>query len=314
MSNDKPKKFQVQRRVKKMTVPCDKLSQIIFEFSADEYADILEKHEQCGCVESVKKGKKITTPYWLELIEDYTDKLPPDAFTREFLFHAINFFEQGFDYFTLSMTLDSLTGGKEKRHVYKEQYAAIKRAIDKLGFTRIEIDLAPLFKAFPKYAANFKGNRDRAKIIGCLLPMQYFETEINGHKTLAIKLLGESPLMIYAKLKKQVLKYDTTPLAIAGQNNTPTVITIKNYLLRRIKLIERGLNPSILLETIYKNCGLADADKWKKQDARKEIETTLNSFKANGVIKNFEFEKHGIVYRSIKITLPQSPKTANFPL
>ena len=304
MSNDKPKKFQVQRRVKKMTAPCDKLSQILFEFSADEYAEILENRDKCGCVEIVKKGKKIITPYWLELVEDYADKLPPDAFTREILFHAMNFYEQGFNVFTFSMTLDSLTGGEEKRHLYKEQYAAIKRAIDKLGFTRIEIALAPLFKVFPKYAANFKDNCDRARIIGCLLPMKYLETEINGQKTFAVKLLDESPLMTYAKLKKQLLTYDTTPLAIAGQNNTPTVITIKNYLLRRIKLIEHGLNPIILFETIYKNCGLVDADKWKKQDARKEIEITLNSFKADGVIKNFEFEKQGRAYRNIKITLP----------
>lgn len=303
MSNDKPKKIQVQRRVKKMTVPCDKLSQIIFEFSADEYADILENHEQCGCVEGFKKGKKVITPYWLELIEDYADKLPPDAFTREVLFHAMNFFEQGFNLFTFSMTLDSLTGGEEKRHIYKEQYAAIKRAIDKLGFTLIRINLAPLFKAFPKYAANFKGNRDRAEIVGTLLPMQYLETEINGQKTLAVKLLGESPLMIYAKLKKQLLTYDTAPLNIAEQNNTPIVITVKNFLLRRIKLIERGLNSSILLDTICTECGLADATKRQRQEMRRVIADILSSFKSDGVIKNFEFEKQGRAYRNIKIIL-----------
>ena len=308
MSNDKPKAVQVQRRVKKITAPCDKLSQIIFEFSADEYADIIENHDQCGCVEGEKKGKKVITPYWLELIKDYADKLPPDAFTREVLFHAMNFFEQGFNLFTFSMTLDSMTGGEEKRHICKEQYAAIKAAIDKLGFTRIKIDLAPLFKAFPKYAANFKGDRDRAELVGILLPMKYLETEVNGQKTLVVKLLDESPLMTYAKLKKQIVTYDITPLAIAGQNNTPTVMTIKNYLLRRINLMQsakrkKGLSPVILFETLYKNCGLADATKRQKQDARKEIEVTLNSFKADGVIQNFEFERQDGAYRSIKIML-----------
>ena len=305
MNNSKPKSLQVQRRIKKFTAPCDKLSQIIFEFYADEYADILDNHEQCGCVESVKKGKKVITPYWLEIVGDYKDKLPPDAFTREILFHAMNFFEQGFNFFTFSMALDSLTGGEEKRNICKEQYAAIKAAIDKLGFTRIEIDIMPLINAYPKYAANYKGNRDRdrARIIGCLLPMKYLETEVNGQKILVVKLLDESPLMTYAKIKKQVLTYDITPLAIAAQNNTPQVITIKNYLLRRIKLINRGLSSTILFETLFRNCGLADATSKQKWDARKEIETTLNSFKADGVIKNFEFEKQGGGYRSIKITL-----------
>lgn len=308
MRQDNLKKFQIQRRMNRLVAPCDKLSQIIFEFSADEYADILENHDQCGCVEGIKKGKKVVTPYWLELIEDYSDKLPPDAFTREVLFHAMNFYEQGFNFFTFSMALDSLTGGEEKRNIYNEQYAAIKRAIDKLGFTRIKIDLAPLFKAFPKYAANFKGDRDRAEIVGTILPMKYLETEINGQKTLAVKLLDESPLMTYAKLKKQLLTYDTSPLAISGQRNTPQVITVKNYLLRRINLMQsakrkKGLSPIILFETLYKNCGLTDASNSIKQNVRKEITDILSSFKADGVIKNFEFEKQDGAYRSIKIIL-----------
>lgn len=300
---DKTFNFQAQKRVKKITVPCDKLSQILFEFFADEYAEILDNHDQCGCVESFKKSKKVVTPFWLELVEDYSDKLPPDAFTREVLFHAMNFYEQGFNHATISMTLDSLTGGEEKRNVYREQLMAIKAAIEKVAFTRIKIDLKPFFKAFPKYAANFKGDRDRAELVGTILPCELVHVEANGQATLGIKLLGESPLMTYAKLKKQLMTYDITPLAISGQHNTPQVITVKNYLLRRIKTMKRGLNNSILFKTLYENCGLAHATKWQKQDVRKTVEETLNSFKADGTIKNFEFERQGNGYRAIKIVL-----------
>ena len=293
------KKFQIQRRMKKLVVPCDKLSNHMFNYSADEYADILEYRDKCGCVEIVKKGKKVVTPYWLELVEGYVDLSPLNAFHREILFSAISAYEQGFRIITFSTTLHSLTGGNQTR-VRNEQYAAIRGAFDKLGFTRIEIDLAPLFKAMPKYKANYTGE---ARLVGTLLPCRYFDAEINGQKTLAIELLGESPLMTVAKLKKQILTYDAEPLNIAEQNNTPIVITVKNFLLRRIKLIERGLNPSILLDTIYAECGLADADKWKKQDFRKIITDILNSFKTVGVIKNFEFEKQGRAYRNIKITM-----------
>ena len=292
-------KFQVQRRVRKLTVPCDKLSQILFAFSAGEYADILENHDRCGCVEIVKKGKKVSTPYWLRLVEGYVDLSPLNAFHREILFSAISAYEQGFRIITLRTTLHVLTGGNQTR-IRSEQYSAIREAFDKLAFTRIEIDLAPLLKACPNYRKNYNGE---SKLIGTLLPCRFLEGEINGQKTLAIELLGESPLMTVAKLKSQVLTYDAEPLNIAGQHNTPTVITIKNYLLRRIKTMRRGLNSSILFETLYKNCGLADATKWQKQDARKEIEITLNSFKADGVIKNFEFEKRDGVYHSIKILL-----------
>ena len=216
----------------------------------------------------------------------------------------MNFFEQGIRIITPSMILDSMTGGEEKRNVYREQYAAIKAALDKLGFTRIEIDLAPLFAAYPKYAANFKGDLKCAKLVGILLPMKYLEIEINGQKELAIALLDESPLMTYAKLKKRLLKYDLTPLALKGQRNTPQVITVKNWLLRRIELIkQRKQNSSILFKTLYEECGLADATKRQKQETRKVIGDILNSFKADGVIHNFEFEKQGRAYRNIKIYL-----------
>lgn len=300
MRQDNPKKFQIQRRMKKLVVPCDKLSNHMFNYSADEYADILEYRDKCSCVETVKKGKKVVTPYWLELVEGYENYLPPNAFDREVLFSAISAYEQGFRVITFSTTLHNLTGGNQTR-VRNEQYAAIRGAFDKLGFTRIEIDLAPLFKAMPKYKANYTGE---ARLVGILLPCRYFDAEINGQKTLAIELLGESPLMTVAKLKKQVITYDAEPLNIAEQNNTPTVITVKNFLLRRIKLIERGLNSFILLDTIYAECGLADATKRQRQEIRKAITDILSSFKADGVIKNFEFKKQGRAYRSIKITLP----------
>ena len=298
MSNDKLKNFQIQLRTRKKIVPCDRLSQTFFKTPPEKYAGILEQRYKGGCKED-KEGK-IITPYWLKLVEGYADKLPPDAFTREVLFDAISAYEQGIRVITISTTLDSLTGGVEKRHVSKEQYEALRAAFDKLAFTRIEIDLAPSFKAYPNWRRNYSGE---LKLIGTLLPCRFLEGEINGQKTFAIELLAESPLMTVAKAKKQLITYDASPLAIAGQNNTPQVITVKNYLLRRIKLIiERGLNSSIEFKTLYENCGLANASDSVKRNARKEIVDILNSFKADGVIQNYEIKRLGRAYQSITIT------------
>ena len=298
------RKFQIQKRTRKRIEPCDKLSNHMFNYPTAEYEDIIKNRDKCECVEGVKKGKEIVTPYWLELVEGYVDLSPLNAFHREVLFNVISAYEQGFRVITLSTTLDSLTGGVEKRHVYKEQYATIREAFNKLAFIRIEIDLEPLLSAFPKYRKNYSGE---LKLIGTLLPCCFLEGEINGQKTLAIELLAESPLMKVAKLKNQLLTYDASPLAISGQYNTPQVITLKNYLLRRIKQIERGLNSSILFETIYEECGLADASDSVKQNARKEIVDILKSFKAAGVIQNYEIERAGRAYRSIKI-MTNSPR------
>lgn len=302
MCNDNPEKYQVQRRIRQIVLPCDRLSETFFQFPAETYRDVIERHGRCTCLEKIVKGKKIFTPYFLELIQDYEDKLPPDAFAREVFYATVSAYEQGFNVITFNTILRSLTGGNQTR-VQNDQYVAIRGAFDKLSRILIKIDLAPLLSAFPKYAANFKGDRNHAEIGGILLPMRYLETEINGHRTLAIEILGESPLMTVAKVKKQLLTYDLSPLAISGQNNTPQVITVKNYLLRRIELMKQHkMSSTILFETLYKECSLANATKKQKQDVRKESKTILNSFKAGGVIKHFEFKKQGNLYRSIKIT------------
>lgn len=296
---------QIQARMSKLVVPIDKLTQQVFELSENEYADSINYHEKFSVVEGFKKGKKILTNFWLELLEDYEDKLPPDAFTREVFICAASAYEQGYHVISFSMALDALTGGTEKRNVYKEQYDALKSAFKKLNAIQITADIAPLLKVYPKYRRNYDG--DSMTITGSLLPCKFLEVSINGQKTLAVKILDESPLVTIAKVKNQLLTYDTAPLAIAGQNNTPQVITLKNYLLRRIKSMssaerKKGLNHSILFETLYRNCGLADADNGKKRDARKVIEETLNHFKAENVIKDFEFERKNGAYRAIKIT------------
>lgn len=291
----------LQKRMTKMIVPCDKLSEQPFDLTADEYADIIKNRKRCGCVEKNKDkdGKKVITSYWLELCEGYVDMKPLVPFHREVLFTCISFFEQGFDVITYSMILDALTGGGEKRHVSSNQYDAIRDAIDKLMKTAIKIDLSRLFDAMPKYQKNHKG--DSAVLAGAILPCKYLETEINGQKTLTLKMLDESPLMTLAKIKKQLIAYENAPLAIAGQNNTPQVMTLKAYLLRRINLIERGMNKSIRFDTIYQQCGI-DASRSIKQNARNVILETLEAFKKEGVIKDFEIVREGNKFRSITIS------------
>ena len=66
---------------------------------------------------------------------------------------------------------------------------------------------------------------------------------------------------------------------------------------------KKGLNNSILFETIYKECGFAKATSGEKRDIREVIIDTLNHFKDSKVIKSFEIERQGRIYRSIIISL-----------
>lgn len=297
---EKKKKIQVQERLKRATVPCDKLSNIIFEIPPEVYAEIIQTGEECTCVE--KRGnKKVTTPYYLTPAEEYADLTPLTPFDRVILYTAISAYEQGYQFLSFKMMLSAMTGD-DKNRVYPERFEAIKAAVQRL-MTVIKINLNPLLNAFPKYRKRHEGTKE---LISPILPCKLYDVEINGQKTLAIELLSESPLMTVAKLKQQLITYDLEPLAVPNQNNTPQVIVIKDYLLRRVNLMKsakrkRGLSNTILFETLYQNCGLADADKWQKQDARKVVSETLEHFKAVGVIKDFHFERQGNTYRAIII-------------
>lgn len=293
-------KKQVQRRMKRLIVPCDKLSKLPFTFTAEEYIDIINNRTKLGCVEDPDDPDSPITPYWIEQAADCTDMKPLDPFHREVLFVCISAYAQGFNYVTFSMTLDALTGG-DKSRIYSEQMKAIESAVRKMMKTTITVDLDPLFEAKPKYQKNYVGS---AHLTGYLLPCHIVDVELNGQKTFAIELIAESPLMTVAKAKKQLVTYGTAPLAVAEQNNTPQVMTIKNWLLRRIMLIEkRGLNSSILFDSLYKECGIKDASRSTKQNARKVIFDTLDAFRTKGVIKSYDVERERNKYRALKILL-----------
>ena len=265
-----------------------------FYYPADEYKAIVQNREECECREGHdRKGKEVATPYYLT---GSKDKTPLKPFDREILYVAISAREQGINCLSFQMILNALTGGVKDKDLSK-RLEAIKAAVKRL-MTVITIDLAPLLNAFPKYRKRHVGS---AELTAQILPCKMLDVEINGRRTFAVELLGESPLMTVAKLKQQLITYDLEPLAVPNQNNTEQVIVIKNYLLRRINLIKRGLNSTMLFDTIYRECGLADASDSIKRNARKEILDTLNHFKAVGVIKDFKIERQGNTFRAIKI-------------
>lgn len=298
-----PKKFQVQSRMRKLNVPIDKLSNVIFSFNPSQYAGFVQNHVQGRCREFVKKGKKILTPYWLENVDGYENYRQLDGFHREVLFRAISWYEQGYRSVTIGMTLSSLSG-EEKSRVHKAQYDAIVEAFKKLMSTIITVELEPLLKASPKYRNNFKGG-NFTKLTSALLPCKFLESEINGQQTLMVEFLDESPLMTVAKMKKQVLTYDATPLAVPRQRCTERVIVVKNYLLFRIELLKqkRLQNSIISLERIYRECGCEDADRRQKQGVRDAVKTTLKNFIHVGVIIGYKFVKRNDKLHGAKIFL-----------
>ena len=112
--------------------------------------------------------------------------------------------------------------------------------------------------------------------------------------------------------------------------NTELVLTIKSYLLRRVLQIvgsydshkkhfrgkskdgkniyrkARELEKTILLDTLFAQCGLSDAPINRKAEYRKTIEKIMNHFKAEKIIGDWHFEKESGKFRAVKIELEKN--------
>lgn len=291
---------QSQDNVQKMIVPCDKLSQSIWNWTPAEFTEYVGESLKNGCVEGKDKfGNEIVTPYWLGNVGEYADLSPLTAFQREILFYIISQQEQGCIRILITETSEGVTGDERGRSLYDEIYDAL----EKLSFRWIEVDLTPLMKARPSYKNRYNGKCDNGewKLKSPLLPCRFLKHKDKNSRSVGVELLAESPLMTIAKMKRQVLTYDAAPLAIANQNHTERVTVINNWILRNVELRKQGRLDSnkILLKSFYEDIGLADGTKWQLQDAREIAAKFLNHLKEEKVIRGWSWEMDGTTYRAI---------------
>ena len=311
--NQEKKKFQIQRRVKKIVSPNDKLSKTLFNLPAGEYADVIQNGRRDYVTEKIIRGKKIKTYFWLGIIgvsegEEIPTHFkvegigtvnicrPLNEYDRDVFVACISAQETGFEGITVDSLFRVITGDDKKQPTPAEK-TAILESIGKLLITAITIDFSEAREKMKKYDSVPK------RLVGAILPCKYLDgVEVNGRKTAIIKFLDESPLITIARAKKQIISYPAALRDIPNQNNTPLVIMIKSYVIRRVEeIIQHNMTPTITFADVFNHCGLTEADKWQKQDARKVIAAIFETLKTNGKIKNFEFERDGNIYRAIKI-------------
>ena len=127
--------------------------------------------------------------------------------------------------------------------------------------------------------------------------------------------------------KGQIITCDIKLLDVPHIRNTDLILGVKGYLLRRILQVKgsyephkkhfcgkkqgggftfrkaRELQKSILLDTLFEQCGLSDADKGKKRDIRNTISKIMDYFQNEGLISEWQFEKSEGKFRAILFVL-----------
>ena len=281
----------------------DKATKILFSRSAKSYANLM-KGKKFGIIEKKhhKKKGELVSHYQLQNENGYTNIAPLGEYERDVLNVCNTEWQAGNRYITYSQIQRALSGktGKDadKARTYKNQFAEITSAIDKLMCTLFDPEILEVYEEL-----NYEGAEKILK--APILPCKRVLKVIGGKKIELVEFLDESPLAKQAKSKGQILTYDVSLLDVPNQNNTRLVIELKNYSLRRVvECIKhsRQMKPILTLDDIFEKCHIKDATKRTKQHARETLDTFFAHLQEKGFIKSYEWTKKGNKFYSIKFS------------
>ena len=227
----------------------DKTVKVIFNIKEASYERSL-KGGKTRIIEKRNHPKhgNIYAPYTIRNAEGYDDMKPLTEFERDVLSVCISECCNGTYFITPAIIFRALVGkvGEVGVTPSKDQKAAIVHAVEKLQKTKFNKIFAEAYDLL-----NYKTN---GVTIGedPLLPSKIAPAKINGQPYEVIFFNRESPLFFHANIKNQIVRYDAHLLDVPNMNNTPRIISIKNYIMRRICEIKlhKQLTPALRFDTI----------------------------------------------------------------
>lgn len=292
-------------------IPNCKLVKISANQTAEGYNELITGKTIGGILEK-KKSKKhgnIISTYTITNADGYDGTDPLNVFDYAVLSVCISEQLASNDCTTAAVILRGLTGkvGKADEGVklYPEQRAAIMDSVRKMMSTNIRIDNSTVNEEL-----GYVGKKIIEKQI---LPAYFETTTINGQvveDTIYFYHddkgnIVQSPIFEVADQRNQIIRYDTELLDVPNQNNTPLIITIKNYVILRVmEIIKHKMTPTITLDDIFKKCRINAAD--KKYNVNWEVKNTVDKFlehlQAKGVIDSFSWKKKGVKIYGVEFT------------
>ncbi len=294
-------------------VPNCKLAKITANRTEEQYTDLISG-EKYSVVEKKKSKKhpKIVSDYYITNADGYDGTDPLTFFDYSVLSVCISEQLEGNPCTTAAVILRGLTGkttgvngGTHNGAINPDQRAAIMESVKKLMGTIIKINLSDVNKELGYEGAN--------SLTSTILPA-FFETQtINGQPVEDTIYfyhdengnIVKSPIWEVADQRNQVIRYDTALLDVPNQNNTPLVITLKNYVMLRVMEIKKHkMTPTITLEDIFKKCRIDAAG--KKYNVKREVKDVVDKFfehlQKKGVVASFSWKKQGTKIHGVEFS------------
>ena len=272
----------------------DAIVKSLFKLSSKKYQQAL--NGQSFRVKEKRKSNKKDAVYSninLFNTEGYDDNSPLDEFDRAVLGIIISEYLSGNRYTTVNIIFRALIGNVGKAYdgikPHKNQRQAIINSIEKLMGTLA--DFSQISKSLNQlHYTDKNGNKIILKKSN-LLSADFLDAKINGQMMEdVIFFKANSPLFDIADAKNQIVRYPHKLLDVPNQNNTPRIISLKKYVMRRICEIKlhKQLTPTITFDDVFTKCRIINSHREIKADARNAIIKLFQHLKEQNFIKDFE--------------------------
>ena len=271
----------------------DKDTKVLFGINDENFQDLINGGSR-NIVETRnhKKLGTVRSPYTVTNSDGYDNKVPLNEFDRAVLSACISEWRAGNPYITPAMIFRSITGkvGTIGNKIRANQEKDISDSIEKLMFTNFNRDNQRSLEQL-----RYCEGDDEIKIkSAAILPAVVVDVKINGQLIEnAIFFTCESPVLTVADQKNQIVRYDVELLNVPNQNNTLLVISLKNYVMRRICEIKlhKNLARTLTWDNIFHKCRISDANDKTKHDARATVIKLFENLLNKGFIKSFTLAK-----------------------
>lgn len=239
--------------------------------------------------------------------EGYEDDNPLDEFDRAVLGVIISEYLAGNRYTTVNIIFRALIGkiGDRGAVLRKNQQDSIVNSIIKLMATLV--DFSSVAESLKEMKYTDKDGNTISFHSSNILAADIIDAKINGQVMEGVIFFKDnSPLFDIADAKNQIIRYPHDLLDVPNQNNTPRIISIKKYVLRRICEIKlHNMTPTITFEDLFQKCRMSNSPRNVKMDARKAIANLFQHLQMKNFITDFEFVQQRNKFIAVKFSYIQ---------
>ena len=279
--------------------PNDAFVKSVFKASKSAYAQLLGgKFYNVKEKRKTKKKDAVFSKFEVQNVAGYENDSPLSEFDRAVLGIIIS--EYLFDnlYTTVNIIHRALIGKPGKVGIVprQNQKEAIINSVIKLMST--VVDFSGVNDSLKELKYTDKNGNEITLRASNLLLADIIDAKINGQVMEGVIFFKDnSPPFQIADAKDQVIRYSHALLNVPNQNNTPLVIALKKYVMRRICEIKlhKNLTPTITFDDVFTRCRLGKVSRDQEHNARKVILKFLEHLKGQKFITDFEVKKRGNV-------------------